>query len=104
MIKVKISHQKTNKLSAFEDTVVEITGHAMTAPYGHDIVCAAVSVLYAQLANYLTGATVDDSDGKAVVSADTIDAGNQRLFKAFTGTIEQLSVQYPKNVTLTCGD
>ena len=73
------------------------------APYGHDIVCSSF-ILYAQLANYLTGATVDDSNGKVIISADVIDAGNQRLFEAFTGTVDQLSMQYPKNVTLTCGD
>lgn len=39
MIKVTI-YRKDNKIIAFE-----ITGHAGSGPYGHDLVCAAVSAV-----------------------------------------------------------
>ncbi len=40
MIRVRIQRNKDNEILSFN-----ITGHAKTAPYGEDIVCAAVSVL-----------------------------------------------------------
>ncbi|MCH5463208.1 ribosomal-processing cysteine protease Prp [Lactobacillus sp. LC28-10] len=83
---------------------ITINGHAESGPYGQDIVCAAVSVLYSQLEQYLSDADVAD-DGKQVhINVRTLDEGDKRLLTAFTGTVEQLSMQYPKNVTLTSGD
>ena len=40
MIEVKIYSRAGGKISGFE-----VTGHANTAPHGHDIVCAGVSSL-----------------------------------------------------------
>lgn len=103
MITVTMSHQKA-RMSAFNDTVIEITGHAMNAPYGHDIVCAAVSVLYSAVANHITSSRVDDLDGKVTMVINSLDAGNQRLIETFTDTIQELSLQYPDNVQLIDGD
>lgn len=87
------------KLSAFPDTVIEITGHALEAPYGHDIVCAGVSVLYDMLANHAINSTVTDIDGRVTMVVSAV-ASNITLVQAFTDTIERLSEQYPDNVQL----
>ena len=40
MIKIKIGHASNNQVN-----FLEVTGHAGSAPYGKDLVCAAVSAL-----------------------------------------------------------
>ena len=40
MIKVKISHASNNQVN-----FLEVTGHANSAPYGQDLICAAVSAV-----------------------------------------------------------
>lgn len=82
---------------------IKITGHAMAGSFGHDIVCAAVSTLYAQLANYLSHPTVNDIEGVVTIKSGYLDAGDQRLLNAFEGTVEQLSVEYPDNVVIEHG-
>ncbi|MDR2464773.1 MAG: ribosomal-processing cysteine protease Prp [Streptococcaceae bacterium] len=47
MIKAKI-HRKSNEIVSYE-----LSGHAMSGEYGHDIVCSAVSVLSITTANGL---------------------------------------------------
>ncbi|MBO7573295.1 MAG: ribosomal-processing cysteine protease Prp [Bacilli bacterium] len=40
MIKVKIGHASNNQVN-----FLEVTGHANSAPYGQDLICAAVSAV-----------------------------------------------------------
>ena len=40
MIKVKIGHASNNQVN-----FLEVTGHANSAPYGKDLICAAVSAV-----------------------------------------------------------
>ena len=40
MIKVKIGHASNNQVN-----FIEVTGHANSAPYGQDLICAAVSAI-----------------------------------------------------------
>ena len=40
MIKIKISHASNNQVN-----FLEVTGHANSAPYGQDLICAAVSAV-----------------------------------------------------------
>jgi uncharacterized protein len=40
MIKIRIERDQRNEIQAYT-----VTGHAMTAPHGQDLVCAAVSAL-----------------------------------------------------------
>ncbi|GAX04560.1 hypothetical protein IWT140_02202 [Secundilactobacillus pentosiphilus] len=97
MIQVKVNQlTMPNKIS--------ITGHAQSGPYGQDIVCAAVSTLYSQLNEYLSDAEIADDGNHVYINVRTLDEGDKRLLTAFTGTVEQLAMQYPKNVTLTSGD
>lgn len=78
---------------------IEIEGHAMSAPYGHDIVCAAVSVLYEQLKIFLHGSQVTD-DGKAVrLHTSVFESGDKRMIESFELMIDRLSQQYPDNVS-----
>ena len=40
MIKIKIGHASNNQVN-----FLEVTGHANSAPYGQDLICAAVSAV-----------------------------------------------------------
>lgn len=99
MITVTTKHQPA-KMSAFDDVVIEIAGHALEAPYGHDIVCAGVSTLYDMLANHIVNSSVTDIDGRVTMIINGAVRGNLLLVQAFTDTIERLSAQYPDNVRL----
>ncbi|WP_263862339.1 ribosomal-processing cysteine protease Prp [Levilactobacillus acidifarinae] len=84
--------------------MIEITGHALEAPYGHDIVCASVSTLCSLLANNLVSSIVADDGNVFRVVAGLKDHGNQRIYFAVKGTLQQLSEQYPKNVSFEAVD
>ena len=49
MIKVKIGHASNNQVN-----FLEVTGHANSAPYGKDLICAAVSAVLTGGFNNLT--------------------------------------------------
>lgn len=80
---------------------VEITGHAGAGPYGHDLVCAAVSGLIMALAAVFSEKnmvnTCDIKPGHALVTTfdprckyiDVIEAG-----------LNALQRKYPKNISV----
>lgn len=76
---------------------LKIRGHAMSAPYGHDIVCASVSTLSAMLGHSFN-AIVHDNGNDFQVTASLKQGGNRRLWLAAKKTLEQLAHQYPENV------
>lgn len=92
MIKVTMTNEKNN-------VDIAIQGHALEAPYGHDVVCAAVSVLFAQLQVSLRNTHADDDGDIAKLHALVSDAGDVRMIASFQAMIEQLAEQYPKNVS-----
>ena len=49
MIKIKIGHASNNQVN-----FLEVTGHANSAPYGKDLICAAVSAVLTGGFNNLT--------------------------------------------------
>lgn len=100
MIQVQITKTK-NKLSVISSTVeISVRGHAMSAPYGQDIVCAAISVLFTAVANHLSNPAVDFIDDESIISADDVDPANKRLLTMFEDTVKEIAEQYPDNVRL----
>ncbi|WP_158727578.1 ribosomal-processing cysteine protease Prp [Levilactobacillus enshiensis] len=100
MIQVTITKSPQANSAIAQLVDIKIEGHALEAPYGHDIVCAAVSVLYEQLKAFLHGPEVSD-DGKTVkLRTITFDSGDKRMIQSFGLMISQLAKQYPDNLKL----
>ncbi len=95
MIKFKVDELKL-KLSA--------KGHASSGPFGQDIVCAGVSVLFQSHINLLEflketknieyKLTEAEFSFKILKSTNTTEA----VFKNLVYTLKDMSRQYPKNI------
>lgn len=96
MIQVTINKTKTRPS-------IKITGHAKSGPYGHDIVCAGISMLYTQLAMSLSDADVQDNDDITTVHVNSIGPGDERLLAVFEDLAKQSAEQYPDNVKVIVG-
>ncbi|ORN05387.1 hypothetical protein FAM21834_02698 [Lentilactobacillus parabuchneri] len=79
-------------------TTIRFWGHSGLASYGHDIVCSAISIMMAQLRDYLSCAEAKDDGSEVSIVAKNLDTGDERLIEAFIGTALQVEAQYPKNV------
>ncbi|HIW72639.1 MAG TPA: ribosomal-processing cysteine protease Prp [Candidatus Levilactobacillus faecigallinarum] len=93
MIKVTMANLSTNSVE------ITIEGHALEAPFGHDIVCAAVSTLFSQLQVSLVKQQTNDDGNAAKLQATLLDNGDFRMVNSFEIMIKQLAKQYPKNVS-----
>lgn len=106
MIEVKFNKEK-NKVTA--------KGHAGTGPEGHDLVCAAVSILLFTLANDVKQLSKIDhkhirrpkivlEKGDAKISVDTVH-GHDQLIKAIFVSIcngfQILAMNYPDVIKYT---
>ncbi|AVK60540.1 ribosomal-processing cysteine protease Prp [Lactobacillus sp. CBA3605] len=91
MIKAKFQY-KQNQIVSYQ-----ITGHAMHALKGYDIVCAAVSVMSTVITNELTEATVSD-DGGLFVGLIVPSQKNAVLCNALLHGLQQVSDQHPENL------
>lgn len=76
-----------------EELVLKLSGHAGSAPKGHDLVCAAVSTLFGEMQLSDDIAVAQDDDGG--YTAVNICAGGMNAFRLVAKTLKQLSVQYP---------
>ncbi|VDG18233.1 hypothetical protein [Lactobacillus brevis] [Lactiplantibacillus mudanjiangensis] len=92
MIQATMTETRLTKIAE-----LKITGHALSAPYGHDIVCASVSTLCSVLSYSFDPIFRDDGD-TFLITASLAQRGNQRLWAAVKANLEQLSKQYPENV------
>lgn len=91
MIKVRMKKSK-NKV------VLQASGHAMQAPKGQDIVCAAFSMLWQHTA-YNCNDTEEHQDSQ--IDRLTIPLrteNNLALCRAFHRSVEVLASQYPDNL------
>ena len=102
MIKVRFS-VGNRQLKGFE-----ISGHAMYAESGSDIVCASVSSAAYMAANTITdviGADADAVAGDGTMSV-TLNQPNeyaQAVLKGLELHLTELSKQYPQNIKLIYG-
>lgn len=87
-------------------TGFEAKGHALAAPYGSDIVCAAVSSACFMAANTITevigaGATAKSAEGRMVVLLRGQNKAASDVLEGLALHLTQLSQQYPQNVEVT---
>ena len=90
---------------------VTIEGHAGSGEKGHDLVCAAVSILAYTLASLVDGleyetqihgATVEMNDGDAWISCEPIDNYKfpiKLMFDTICAGFDILAQEYPDNVS-----
>lgn len=105
MIYVQLDRNRTTSL--------RMTGHALTAPHGQDLVCAAVSVLAINTANSLETLVglkppdmvtdVQDGDFSLQLRTDQLTHKQKEfaflLLDSFTLGIESLQESYPASIT-----
>ena len=102
MIKVRFS-VGNSQLHGFE-----ISGHAMFAESGKDIICAAVSSAAYMAANTITDVIRADanatvSDGAMSVALNQANEQAQAVLKGLELHLTELSKQYPENIKIIYG-
>jgi len=82
-----------------EGFTLTITGHALYAPIGQDIVCAAASMLWLTLEADISNRCDDCSiEHGAMVSAQGPEALS--IYRTIMTGYDLLAQQYPENITL----
>ena len=84
---------------------ISVTGHAGAGPPGHDIVCAAVSVLLQTLVASIEELTDDEIEydinpGNARLEYEHLSEKSRTLMGAFFIGISGIAAGYPEYVTL----
>lgn len=82
---------------------LRVSGHAGTAPYGRDLVCAAVTALVCALAKYVSEQELEESPTLRLESGDAeITARGKDLAPAFETVcagLKLLAKEYPENMS-----
>lgn len=76
-----------------------VSGHAGSGPFGHDLVCAAVSALTQSLEGNVEGAESAARAGLSVILMPYTKT-NKTLYKAYLNSMYSLAKQYPDNVKI----
>ena len=92
----------------YNNSYIEISGHANYADYGNDIVYASVSsIIYTTINGILNinKDTIKYSDEK-VLRIDILSNDNitNTLLKNMIDILKELSLQYPKNINIIKGE
>jgi uncharacterized protein len=98
MIKVTIKIQ--NSLIR----MIKVTGHALSAPYGEDLVCAGVSAIMTGGANALISPTVriKNTDGLSEIQIDDLlDKDVQIKCRLIETQLETIEKSYSKYIKIT---
>jgi uncharacterized protein YsxB (DUF464 family) len=103
MIKATFYYSKNGALTGFN-----IKGHSGYAESGSDIICASVSSAAYMVANTImeimgvkADARVDDSGEMTVIIPEESADKTNDILQGLKLHINELSLQYPKNVTIT---
>ncbi len=103
MIKAAFYYSKNGALTGFN-----IKGHSGYAESGSDIICASVSSAAYMVANTImeimgvkADARVDDSGEMTVIIPEESADKTNDILQGLKLHINELSLQYPKNVTIT---
>ena len=99
MIKIKIGHASNNQVN-----FLEVKGHAGSAPYGKDLVCAAVSALltggFNNLKNFKDYELKLD-EGYALFKADSqLDAHDEVVIETIICGLKSIHESYPKFIEI----
>ena len=86
----------------------EISGHALFAESGKDIICAAVSSAAYMAANTITDiigadATATVEDGAMCVTLNQTNEQAETVLRGLELHLTELSKQYPKNIKIIYG-
>jgi len=84
---------------------IEVKGHAMSGPYGSDIVCASISMAVAMTANLIDKLgfgcnimTLVHEEGKFIIETDLANETVVKIMDNLVDHLDEISRQYPKNI------
>lgn len=83
--------------------VLKVTGHANSAPYGEDLVCAGVSAIVTGGANALkpTGVRIQNREGLSDIQVDDLDeVSHQTTLHVIVTQLKTIAEAYPKWITI----
>lgn len=98
MIKVTI------KIQAEKIRMIKVTGHALSAPYGEDLVCAGVSAIMTGGVNALVSPLVriKNADGLSEIQIDNVeDKDIQIKCRMIETQLETIEKSYSKYIKIT---
>ena len=97
---IKINIKRENK-SVYE---IVIKGHANYDTYGNDIVCAAVSTMAITTVNGILALEdsldYEENSGLLIIRTKENTDVNQKLLDNLITMLEELKIQYPKNIEI----
>ena len=97
MIKIKIGHASNNQVN-----FLEVTGHANSAPYGKDLICAAVSAVmtggFNNLRNYKSYELKLDEGHAYFKSNAPLDAHDEAVIETIICGLNTIQESNPKFV------
>lgn len=84
---------------------IEIYGHAMSGPYGSDIVCSSISTAVALTANLIDKLnfscnirTLVHEEGKFIIETDINNDIVNGIMDNLVDYLDTIAIQYPKNI------
>ena len=97
MIKVKVGHASNNQVN-----FLEVTGHANSAPYGKDLICAAVSAVITGGFNNLVNVKnyeIKLDEGHALFKSNTpLDAHDEAVIETIICGLNTIRESNPEFV------
>lgn len=85
-----------------KDNYIQVTGHSGYAESGHDIVCAAISVLTESLDRYLrvTENQVESTkgDGEYKIHLKELNSAGKAIKEEFINMLDEIIKEYPEYV------
>jgi uncharacterized protein len=83
--------------------MMKVTGHANSAPYGEDLVCAAVSAVITGGINALDLKAVKVKNTEGLSDLQILDLnheGNQAVYKVMHVQLQTIANEYPKFIRI----
>lgn len=94
---IKVNLIKTNDIV----TGLKVTGHAMSAEYGNDLICAAVSAILTGGFNAFNDNDINQCSLKeGYASVNVISQRGLVILETIIVQLKTIEVQYPKNIKI----
>ncbi len=93
----------------YKENLIKVSGHAMYAAYGSDIVCAsASSIIYTTINGILNmnsnALNVNDNNDELTIKVISDDQNTKLLINNMLDLLKDLEKQYPKNIKISKGE
>ena len=92
----------------YNDKYIKISGHANFNNYGNDIVCASVSsIVYTTINGILninSNAISYEDSSDLIININSHDNITESLINNMITLLNELSIQYPKNLNISKGE